>query len=121
MKKVLVYSAALLFFLTLCKEGMMPIPTLENAIYQSGWVEEVREGSGKGDIVIALKGDPAYYYINRGLDQGLSLQQLKAKFEDRKVTLSYVDDWSILDPWNQTRHISSIKIGQEQVYSEFTP
>ena len=99
----------------------MPKPSLENALYQSGWVEEVKQGTGEGDIVIALKGDSAYYYINRGLDRGLSLQELKSKFEDQKVTLTYVDYWSILDPWNQTRHISSIKMGEEQIYSEFTP
>jgi hypothetical protein len=122
MKKVLVYSAALLFFIALCKEGvLMPKASVDNATYVTAFVEEVLEGKGEGDIVLKLRNDPAFYYINRGLERGLQIKTLKTKIESQEVRISYIDDWSFLDPGNQMRHISSISMRGEQVYAEFTP
>ena len=99
----------------------MPKASRDNATYVTAFVEEVLKGKGEGDIVLKLRNDPAYYYINRGLERGLQVKSLKAKIESEEARISYIEDWSILDPGNQMRHVSSISLRGEVIYTEFTP
>lgn len=52
------------------------------------------------DVAIVLEGDPRVYYINRGLERGLSLDQLTQQIQGNQVTLHVIEMrlWSPLNP-----------------------
>lgn len=121
MKILLSSTAALLFLFLLCKESILPKPTKDNCIGVSAWIDEVEAGEGQGDIVIKVKGDKAHYYINRGLEKGLKIENLQKDFLGKEVHLKYIDNWSILDPRNQYRHVASMEVNGNTIYSEIQP
>lgn len=67
-----------------------PVPILpeHELSITSGIVDQIFEG-GEKDIVIKLKEGDQVYYINRGLEQSLSLSELRAKLIGEKVTIKY--------------------------------
>ena len=67
--------AIVLFLLSVL--SIVPKPTVDNCEKITGQVANIREGEGDADIVISIKDDDNYYYINRGLERGLVIQDLK--------------------------------------------
>ena len=69
--------------------ALRPLPKarLENCTKQTGIVAEVTEGGGVGDIIIHLKNDKNYYYINRGTESGLSISILKEQLVNKDAEL----------------------------------
>ncbi|MEL7341594.1 MAG: hypothetical protein AAGM67_14035, partial [Bacteroidota bacterium] len=73
-------------FLSIAILIFRPVPqtTADNAVFVTGIVNNIHEGGGK-DIVFKLQGKTQTYYINRGLEQGLILADLKAKLIGQEV------------------------------------
>ena len=116
-KIILVFlSVFSLLFIVL---AMSPIPkaTSANCIEVMGKVEKIDE-AGTNDVTFQLENDDAIYYINRGLEKGLTLEDLQEELLNREISLHYVKHWSPLDPNNKTRHIAKLEIGEELIYNE---
>lgn len=116
-----IVSAILIFvFLTFAFLALRPLPKASktNCIKHTGVVSAVLKGDGEGDIVIKLEHNKNYFYINRAIDNGLSLEELKEKLLSKEVELLTISHWTPLDPVSQTKHIAEIKTEEALIYSE---
>lgn len=77
-------------------------------------VSNVFEGGTK-DIVFADNGTDRFY-INRGLEQGLAIENLKAKVINKKATLHLP---KLLFGWVESEHISQLEVDGEILFTEF--
>ena len=76
-------------------------------------VTKITEGGVK-DIVFHDDGTD-FYYINRGLEQGLNLDSLKTKVLNKTVTLHLAKVLGGIT----SEHISQMTLGDEIIYTEF--
>ena len=83
----------------------------------SGIVTDVKEGPGF-DIVITLEGDEHYYYINRGLQLGLTIEEIQQEILNRPVTLYPIKRWTIFTRDGNMGHISKLMINDRVIYNE---
>lgn len=118
MKKRALYLAGFLMFFTLCAMVLKPVPILpeDELTVVEGQVESIFEG-GEFDVVFKLYDSPERYYINRGLEQGLTLEGLRSKLLDRKVTIKYPEFWSLLAN-GSPHHLSKLEHNGETIFSE---
>ncbi len=89
----------------------------EDCLVAKGKVIQIYEGGIK-DVVFKLEGDNTRYYINRGLEQGLILEELQQKLIGNNVTILYPKHWSLLDPNNTTKHLSVLEYNGEELFNE---
>ncbi|WP_082422505.1 hypothetical protein [Aquimarina longa] len=82
-----------------------------------GMVTDIKEGSGF-DIIITLENDKHYYYINRGLQHNLIIDQLRSNILNKKVTLSVIKRWTIFTRDKNMGHISRLMIDNEVLFNE---
>ncbi len=82
-----------------------------------GNVVDVKEGPGF-DIVITLENDSHYYYINRGLMNGLTIEQVQSNILNKVVTLYPIKRWTIFTRDSNMGHISKIIINNKVIYNE---
>lgn len=76
-------------------------------------VAKIYEGGVK-DIVFA-EADGTFYYINRGLEQGYTLEGVRKKVLNKNVTL-YLANTLI---GSSSNHISQVAVGDEILFTEF--
>ncbi len=100
--------------------SLRPVPVLteEDALTATGIVAQISEGPSF-DVIIHLQDDKNSYYINRGLEEGLILDDLKERLTGNEVTLKYPDYWTPLDWKNKYRHISKMEIEGEIIFNEY--
>lgn len=72
-------------------------------------VEKIEEGSSY-DIQLHDAHTGNWYYINRGLEKGLTIDALAEQIRDQAVEL-----WVVKD----SRHIAQVKKGADILYTEF--
>ena len=115
-KKVLIIIA--LIFVVLIAFSFKPIDTSEqNSIEVRGIVKSISEG-GVHDLVFELENDKITYYINRGLENGFTLEKAKANFLGKKVIINYAKSWTILAPFGKSSEsIRQISIDGKHIYS----
>ena len=87
-------------------------PQPENCEVVEVTIKKITEGSSY-DIVFHDTGTD-YYYINRGLEQGLNLDSLNAKVLNKTVTLHLP---KML--FGTSEHIAQIAIDDEIIFTEF--
>ncbi|MCW5518428.1 hypothetical protein J1N09_01160 [Aureitalea sp. L0-47] len=75
-------------------------------------VTEIKEGSSY-DIVFKENNDDRYY-INRGLEQGLTMADLEKKVLNKKVTLHLYKFW-----FGTSEHISQLTVDGNVLFTEF--
>ena len=95
----------------------VPIPDEKDCLTVKAKVTEVYEAGFK-DIVFKLQGLNKEFYINRGLERGLDLQQLRAGLTNKEIVILYPAYWTPLDPANSTRHISKMEHDGKIVFTE---
>ena len=81
------------------------------------FVQSIIANENSKDINLRI-GDEGYYYINRGLESGLSEASLKNKIMDKEITIHYADHWTPLDPKGIMRHVARLSFGEEVIYNE---
>ena len=96
----------------------VPIVAEEKAVVVQGLVVDIFEGGVK-DVVFKLNDGNSSYYINRGLEHGLIIEDLKEKLVGNHVILKYPKYWTPLDWNNKTRHISKVEFNDEVLFNEF--
>ncbi|MEL6809929.1 MAG: hypothetical protein AAFP76_01190 [Bacteroidota bacterium] len=75
-------------------------------------VVKIYEGGVKDIVFAESNGD--FYYINRGLEQGLTLEEMEFKVLNKKVTLHLANTLM-----GSSNHIAQLAIKDEVVYTEF--
>jgi hypothetical protein len=73
---------------------------------------------GVNDLTLTLEGRKEVFYVNRGLERGLDLRDLKSKLINQQVTLKYPAGWSILNPGKRTVHLSKIEHRGQTIFTE---
>jgi hypothetical protein len=97
----------------------LPQPTPANCKLVQGVVEKVYNNIGDGDLTIRLKNDDGYYYINRGLDKGLTADILGKQLLEMPVAIFYIKHWSLINLGGKSRHIARIETGGKVLYNEW--
>lgn len=107
-------------FVVFLAYSFKPVTTVksDDCVLISGKIISIQEGSSN-DIQIRLENDSHYYYINRGLEKGINLEQLSSKVLNKTVTLYCPNRWTIVNPDGIVPHISRMDKGTSVVYTEF--
>ena len=120
MKKVIV-SLSIILGIAFLILGILyfPVPIVkgENTITVEGVIVDVYEG-GVNDVVFKVDGDNVSYYVNRGTELGLNVENLKKKLIGNQVMLIYPDRWTPLDRNNKSRHLSKVEFNDEIIFNE---
>lgn len=108
MKKLLLLLTLSLFM----NSCIINNPQPEECVIQEITITDITEGASN-DIVIKDAGTD-FFYINRGLENGLAIDDLKTKLLNKKVTLHLPKYWI-----GTSEHIAQLAIDNEIIYSEF--
>ena len=65
-----------------------------------------------------IKDSKTRYYINRGTEQGLNIEDLQARMAGKEITIKYPHHWTPLDPNNKIKHLSKLYFEDEVIFSE---
>lgn len=102
----------LLLSVFILKSCVIKDPKPEDCLVKEITVSDIYEGTSY-DIVLKDNGTDAYY-INRGLENGLTIEGLKATVLNKKVTL-HLPKFTI----GTSEHIAQLAIGNDLIYTEF--
>jgi hypothetical protein len=116
-KKILFSIVALLIIAFFSIFRPVPIVAESEAIVEKGIVFDIYEGGVK-DVAFRLENNQRVYYINRGLERGLNLKNLKNKLIGNEVVIKYPKYWTPLDWNNKIQHISKVEIKGEVIFNE---
>ena len=67
---------------------MVPVESEDNSVILQGLVVDIYEAGAK-DIVFKLDNDNFNYYINRGLEAGMDIDDLKDKLIGNTIEIKY--------------------------------
>ena len=95
----------------------VPIVSEDRTISESGIVTEIYSNKGN-DIIFVMENTERRFYINRGLENGLELNNLKEKLIGNPIVVKYPKYWTPLDWNNSVRHISKVEFNDEIVFNE---
>lgn len=120
MKREYIYVALIVGFFILLSTIFRPviIPDSEDKCLKvEGVVSSINEGGVK-DIAFRLKENSNLYYINRGLEQGLTLESLKDRLIGEPVTILYPKHTTLFGSEHSTNHLSVLKHKGEVIFTE---
>ena len=124
MNKLIKYSLITfaLFFFIVAALIFRPVPIVaeDRAIVKQGVVAEIYSNQGN-DIVFLFENDKRRFYINRGLENGLELNELKNRLIGDEVVIKYPKYWTPLDWNNRIRHLSKLEHNGEVLFNELYP
>jgi hypothetical protein len=119
-QRILLGSSLIIVLLAVFIFKPVPIVTEDRAVAETGTVTEIYEG-GENDVVFRFAETTRRFYINRGLENGLELNQLREELIGKEITVKYPHYWTPLD-WNNTvRHISKVEFGENVIFNELKP
>lgn len=95
----------------------VPIVSESKAISEIGIVKEIYSNKGK-DVIFVMLNTDRKFYINRGLENGLELNNLKEKLIGNSIVMKYPKYWTPLDWNNSIRHISKVEFKNEIIFNE---
>ena len=118
MKRIITYTFLFIFFsVPLLILRPVPIVAESEALTMKGVVTYIYEGGIK-DVVFRIKDTETIYYINRGLENGLDLAELKEKLIGKEVTIKYPKYRTPLDWDNNIKHLSKLEFEGEVIFNE---
>ena len=97
---------------------LRPVPIMpeERLSVAEGTIDHIFE-AGEFDIVFTIRESGKHYYINRGIEQGLSVEDLRDKLLNQKVTIKYPEFWSLMGSEN-VNHLSKLIFRDQVIYTE---
>ena len=117
-KYIFIFLGLSLFILAAMIFRPVSIPKdVKDCLVAEGKVVSVLEG-GTNDVVFRLDGDKTKYYINRGLEYGLVLEDLQNELIGNKVTIRYPEHWTPLDPNNSIKHLCILEYNGKEIFNE---
>lgn len=107
------------FILVLVVMIFRPITTLhiDDCLSSSGITTKVWAHESSKDVHIRI-GDEGRYYINRGLERGISEKEFSEKIMGKEIIIHYADHWTPLDPTGVVRHVARVSHGEDILYDE---
>jgi len=87
-------------------------PSPEDCETKELMVTRIYEGGVKDIVFANASGD--FYYINRGLEQGFTLEAMEAKVLNKKVTLHLANTLI-----GSSNHIAQLTVDNEVIFTEF--
>lgn len=108
---VFCFSSGILIF------RLVPILPENELSVLTGKVIEIYEG-GVNDINFKLEGRKKMFYVNRGMERGLLLEDLQAQLINKDITITYPDHWSLLNFNKGIVHISKIEHQGSIIFTE---
>ena len=107
------------FFLVAAALILRPVPIVseDEALVEVGKVVSIYEGGVK-DVVFRLENNSRTFYINRGLENGLHLDQLQSELIGKELTFKYPDYWTPLDWNNNIKHLSKVEYEGVVIFNE---
>lgn len=118
-KRNILLVVILTLFVAACVIFIRPVPILpeEELAIHTGKVTQIFEG-GTYDIVFRLDNDESTYYINRGVELGLSIEELRKDLIGQEVTMKYPEYWSIFGANRMSTHVSKVEASDRVIFSE---
>lgn len=116
-KFILIVFSIIFFVAALLILRPVPIVSEGEAIAEKGMLIDIYGTSGQ-DIIFILKNNPTKFYINRGLENGLDIENLKEKLIGKTIIVKYPRHWTPLDWHNRGRHISKLEYNGEVFFNE---
>lgn len=116
-KFILIVFSIIFFVAALFILRPVPIVSEGEAITENGILIDIYGNSSK-DIIFILKNNPTKFYINRGLENGLEIENLKEKLIGKTINVKYPRQWTPLDWNNSGRHISKLEYNGEVFFNE---
>ena len=95
----------------------VPIVSESKAISEIGIVKEIYSNKGN-DVIFVMLNTDRKFYINRGLENGLELNNLKEKLIGNSIVMKYPKYWTPLDWNNSIRHLSKVEFKNEIIFNE---
>ena len=97
--KIIIATIAIVTFVLLVGFSVRPVQigSVEDALSAEGVVSDVYQAT-EYDLVFVLHDHESRYYINRGLQRGLKLEELTSLI-GKKGVFKYPKHWTLLD-WN---------------------
>ena len=95
----------------------VPIVSESKAISEIGIVKEIYSNKGN-DVIFVMLNTDRKFYINRGLENGLKLNNLKEKLIGNSIVMKYPKYWTPLDWNNSIRHLSKVEFKNEIIFNE---
>ena len=118
LKHLLLIIGVLLIALAAMTIRPIQVPeNIDDLLVVESKVAKIFEGSAM-DIVFKLENNPTRYYINRGLEQDLTISELRRQLIGNKVIIRYPKHWSFMDPGNLAHHLSVLEYNGEDLYNE---
>ena len=116
MKKVLIVLSffSLLTIFLLVRSCVVSNPQLDDTVVITTTITKITEGPSN-DIVFHDNGGDKYY-INRGLERGLNLDNLNTTVLNKTVTLHLA---KVLGGMATSEHISQLAVGDTIIFTEF--
>lgn len=95
-----------------------PVPILpeERLSVVQGTISQIFE-AGEKDIVFTLRENSKSYYINRGMEQGLSIEALKSQLLNEEVTIKYPNFWTPISS-DDIKHLSKLIYKDQVIFTE---
>lgn len=103
----------ILFSVTVLQSCMIHNPKEEDCFVKEIEVVEISEGGVKDLVFHDTNGD--FFYINRGLENGFTIENATAAVLNKKVTLHIYESWQGKD----SKHISQLEVDGDVLYTEF--
>ena len=94
------------------KSSIIQNPSPEDCQLKEMTVSSIYEGGVKDIVFANANGD--FYYINRGLERGLTLAEMEQKVLNKKVTLHLANTLM-----GTSNHIAQLAVENEIVFTEF--
>ena len=116
MKNLLIFGALILVVLFIFLRPVPIVPESE-AITVKGKVKSIFEGGVK-DVVFVLEDQASRFYINRGLENGLNLNDLQNRLVGKEVIIKYPSYWTPFDANKRIRHLSKLEVDGEVIFDE---
>ena len=117
LKRFLLISGLIFLLIAILIFRPVPIVSEDEAITKIGVVKDIYSNQGN-DIVFTIENNKRRYYINRGLELGLHLEDLKQELIGKEITIKYPKYWTPLDWNNQIRHLSKLEFRDKVLFNE---
>lgn len=110
-----------ILFLVFAITCLRPVPIVAESECEvvQGEVTSISEGGVK-DVLFRLKDHPTRFYINRGLESGLNLEELRSELMGKIITIKYPSYWTPLDWNNRIKHIAKVEYEDKVFFNEMT-
>ena len=116
-KIILISLSLIMLIIAILIFRPVPIVSENKAISERGIVKEIYSNKGN-DIIFVMENIERRFYINRGLENGLELNNLKEKLIGNPIVVKYPKYWTPIDWNNRVRHISKVEFNEEIVFNE---